>query len=367
VRVHSVRSIVPAIGGALLAVACVAATRAQAGVKIVEKDDFTLELGLRLQPRLEYERLRLFGEEQWQRDFLVRRTRFKVNGKMMRASYYFEWKIDRVDQLTLNPSSTAENAWIQFPLGMGAELKAGLYDLPFSRDRLTSDSRQLAVDRGAVSNVPDALGLADNTVGVEVLGKARDGHLSYVAGLFDNRFIRSALQDVPMVGGRLDLNLGSTKDIFQDAHFGDAAWYSLGINANYQPAPEDTVTVGADDGMRSAMGVDGMLDVPFGPGRLLLRGEVNAVKDQAPRRDKIDTAVWMVGGGYLLSQRFQPIVRFDQTFLDDAVGGGTRNITYVGANYYLNGHSLKVQGDLRFEGGTGESVDGGRLQAQLDY
>jgi hypothetical protein len=49
------------------------------------------------------------------------------------------------------------------------------------------------------------------------------------------------------------------------------------------------------------------------------------------------------------------------------VGGETRNITHAGINLYRKEHSLKLQGDVRFESGTGEPVDGIRLQLQVDY
>ncbi len=123
-----------------------------AGVKVFDSPDHTLEVGMRLQPRMEYETsvLAPFGTD-GRRDFLVRRARLKANGKMQNASFGFEWKIDGTDQSGATPSGAVENAWVQFALrGSAVELKAGLYDQPFSRDRLTSDSRQLAVDRGEV-------------------------------------------------------------------------------------------------------------------------------------------------------------------------------------------------------------------------
>ena len=52
---------------------------------------------------------------------------------------------------------------------------------------------------------------------------------------------------------------------------------------------------------------------------------------------------------------------------DSPVGGTPRDITYVGANYYQKGHNLKIQGDVLFQSGTADSVDGGRLQAQIDF
>lgn len=360
-----------------LAFAQVLPPPAQGGVEVVKKDDFSLELGLRIQPRIEFEQVPASWGRRWQRDFLVRRTRLKVNGKMEAASYGFEWKIDGTDQINGPPSAQVENAWIQVPLGGGVELRAGLYDQPYSRDRLTSDSRQLAVDRGAVSNVPDAIGLADNAVGFHLLGKVHGGRAAYAVGLFDNRKIPGQFkgvpsafrsQDVPMVVGRLDLNFGSTASLFQDTHFGGDSWYSLGVNGSYQGSLENTT--GKGDGSNGAVGMDGMIDVPAGPGRLFARGEANATKTEpAEGGNSVDTTVWMLGLGYLvLNQRLQPIVRFDQVRSDEAVeGGGTKNITHVGVNLYQKEHSLKVQGDVRLESGTGESVDGIRLQAQVDY
>ena len=343
--------------------------REAGAVSVYDKDGFTLDLGLRLQPRMELERApRVGGGTDWQRDFLVRRSRLKAKGKMQGATFNLEWKIDQTDQIGVTPAASLENGYIQYPLCTGVDLRAGLYDQPFSRDRLTSDSRQLAVDRGAVSNVPDALGLADNVVGFEFLGSLRGGHTGYAVGLFDNRRFDGRLQDVPMVVGRLDLNFGMTKDVFQDAHFGNDKWYSLGVDGSYQGSIEAPPPSTADNGSNAAAGIDGMIDLPAGPRRIFAKAELNAIRTEPPAGgNRVDTTVWMVGMGVLLNQKLQPIVRFDRVRLDDSVGGGSRNITYVGANLYQNGHSLKIQGDVRFEAGTNESVDGARLQGQVDF
>jgi len=342
---------------------------ALAGVKVFDSPDHTLELGMRLQPRAEFERVAAAaGGTEAQRDFLVRRARLKANGKMNTASFGFEWKIDGTDGIGATPSAQVENAWIQYPLGRGVELRAGLYDQPFSRDRLTSDSRQLAVDRGEVSNVPDALGLADNAVGFHFLSKLRGGRVQYAAGLFDNRFIPGKLQDVPMVVGRVDLNLGSIKDLFQDAHFGTESWCSVGLNGSFQGSIENAA--GADDSSNTAGGIDGMIDIPVGGGRLFVRGELTAIRtEKHATTDQNNATVRMLGAGVLLlNQRLQPFVRFDQVRGDSALPrGASKDITFVGANLYQKGHSLKLQGDVRFQSGTGEPVDGARLQAQIDF
>jgi len=345
---------------------------AGAGLKVYEKDDVTLELGMRLQPRAEYSRFALGNTTDGQRDFMIRRARLKANGKMQGVAFGFEWKIDGTDQISgattnTSPVAAVENAWLQYPLRTGLQLRAGLYDQPFSRDRLTSDSRQLAVDRGAVSDVPAGLGLADNAVGFSLIGQNKTGRGQCAVGLFDNVTIAGRLQDVPMVVGRVDLNFGSTKDVFQDAHFGKDSWYSIGVDGSYHGSMENAA--GADDGSNAVGGVDGMIDVPFRAWRLFMKGELDAIRKEIPGSTvENNVTVRMLGAGVLMmKEHLQPFVRFDQVRGDVALGGVSRDITYVGANLYQKGHSLKIQGDARFQSGTGDSLDGARLQAQIDF
>ena len=101
----------------------------------------------------------------------------------------------------------------------------------------------------------------------------------------------------------------------------------------------------------------------------MVRGEINAVRIEATgaATDKNST-IRMIGAGYLMMKdHLQPFVRFDQIRGDAPIGGVERDITYAGANFYQKGHGLKVQGDLQFVSGNGESLDGGRLQAQIDF
>jgi hypothetical protein len=342
---------------------------AGAGVLVYEsKDkDHTLELGMRLQPRMEFENVSTAnGGTDLRRDFMIRRARLKANGKMQGVSFGFEWKLDNTDQFGAVSTAAVENAWLQYPMGGGFELRAGLYDQPFSRDLLTSDSRQLAVDRGEVSNVPSALGLADNIVGFSLYGKSKSSRVRYTAGLFDNRFILANRQDLPMLGGRIDLDLGSTKDIYQDAHFGEDKWYSIGVNGSVQSGIENAA--GLDDSSHTAGGVDAMMDVPFRKWRVIVRGEANAIRAERIGTGENNTTVKMIGLGILMmKQRFQPFIRFDQQRGDAFVRGGRTDITYVGANVYQRGHNLKIQGDLRMQAGTNAPIDGGRLQAQIDW
>ena len=369
---------------ALLVAGSLAPT-AHAGARIYDTEDFVVEIGLRMQPRLQFTDATGFGDDGKRRDFMIRRARPKANGHMMGVKYGLEWRLDGtglVSGLVLNaPIAGVENAWLQFPvLDDGAlEIRTGLYDQPYSRDRLTSDSKQLAVDRGLVSGVPAALGLADNAIGVDVRGKLKKGRIFYVGGVYDNRTIRGPFQQDPMFVGRVDLNLGSSKNVYHSAHFGDDKWYSLGLNGSYQNSIQDSVQApggGAitveGGGRNTAVGVDGMIDVPVGPGRVFAMAEFNNIQQRKPGSTaKLDARVWGAGVGYLFwDQRLQPNFRFDQVINDDGIvttTGGEVNEATVGINWYKRGHNLKVQADVAFLASTGKSFDRFRMQAQIDF
>lgn len=381
---HPLGSVGRLVVGALAAVVVflpMAAAPAHAGARVYEKDDFTLELGMRLQPRMELEMVpALSGNgKEWRRDFLVRRSRWKANGTIKGGTFGFEWRLDKTDAATDLVDIGLENGWIMWPLsGKQLQVRAGLYDQPYSRDRLTSDSKQLVVDRGNVSNVPAGLGMADNVVGIELRGDLQGGRYVYAVGAFDNRTIRSVYQQVPMFVGRIDLNLGATGSIYQDAHFGDESWYCIGINGGYQSSLRDTSITSAgttvyDKGSNGIAGVDAMIDIPAGPGRLLAVTEYNNISLTPPEGgNSLDWNLVMVGAGYLvLDQKLQGTVRWDHVSwdvsMDQSLEGRSRDVVYAGANYYHKGHNLKIQGDLRFQSSTGEALDGIRLQGQVDF
>jgi len=344
---------------------------AWAGVRVFDSPDMTLEFGMRLQPRLEYETSASgSGGVEGRRDFMIRRARLKMGGRMQGVRYGFEWKIDGTDQTGSSPAAAVENAWFQYPLsGAALEFRAGLYDAPFSRDQITSDSRQLAVDRGDASAVPSSLGLVDNVVGFQFMGHTDDGKLMYVVGVYDNRMIAADQQDAPMFAGRLDVNLEGSKDLkdlYQDTHFGDSRWLSLGIDGSVQNGIQNSL--GADDSSQTAGGIDGMLDLPFGGTRVFLKGELNVIRTEWHTIDrKNNCTVKMLAGGVLFNDRVQPFIRFDQVRGDEWAKSGRRDVTYVGANYFQNGHSLKISGDLRMQSGTRDPIDGVRFQAQMDF
>jgi hypothetical protein len=337
---------------------------AAASVKVFESADRSLELGLRLQPRSEYTHTDSGGRAEDHRDFYIRRTRLRVTARLDRVSGFLEWRIDGVDQAGVSAAGAVENVWIQFPIGAHAQLRAGQFDQPFSRDRMISYARQMAADRGTVSEAPGTMGLTDKAIGLELMGRLRRGRAEYRVGMFDNRTLPAARQDVPMFVGRLDLNFGETEDVFEDAHFGAGRWYSLAVNGSFQGSIENAA--GARDSSNAALGVDGMLDVPCGGARLLVRGELHAIRTRWHAVDRAsDVTLRMIGAGLMIRDRVQPFFRFDQVTGDPVLR--PQDVALVGATWYQHGQAFKLTADLRLQAGTGAPVDGARLQAQIDF
>src|SRR2546426_4552469 len=65
-----------------------------AGVTIGEQGDVSVGLFMRIQPRMELERIRPASGAEWRRDFLIRRSRIWLQGKVHGADYKLQWKID---------------------------------------------------------------------------------------------------------------------------------------------------------------------------------------------------------------------------------------------------------------------------------
>ena len=112
---------------------------------------------------------------------------------------------------------------------------------------------------------------------------------------------------------------GEASFIYWDAHFGKDRWCSFGLNGSYQGSIENAA--GEGDGSNAAGGVDGMIDLPVRAGRLLVKGELNAIRKEIPGSTvENNVTLRMIGAGFLImKERLQPFVRFDQVRGDVAL------------------------------------------------
>lgn len=335
--------------------------------------EITFKPGLRLQPR--------YDNVADDNDFFIRRFRLKGSGKVYDVAMYgAELKVDSSERFDVgNPTPVVENAWLDFTvLKDEAYLKVGLYDIPFSRNALTSDSKLLLMDRSLIKEALTKVGMADNTVGVMLHGRPRGGKLEYSAGVFDAiAFDRTGKNSHDLMpAGRIAWYLldpaigGSTSDLsdgyadYRESYLGKGE--RLVLAANVATLPH--VVQGASEFNLTAWGVDAF----FNKGRYVLQAEYDwFTEDGSDGTPDFVGDGWYVQGGYILNCCWELVARYQR--LSDPLNpvNSSQRVawTSVGVNYYIHEHNLKVQADYTWKNEEAQEIrnDVFEIQLQLDF
>jgi len=336
--------------------------------------DITFTPGVRIQPRYTYD------DATNNHDIFIRRFRLKGSGDAFDvAKYGVELKIDNTGRFEAEPRAEVENAWLDFKTGHDdAFVRVGLYDIPFSYNALTSDSKLLLMDRTLIKEFLTTLGMTDNTIGAMLHGRPYDGRLEYAVGVFDNvafeRFGAAGIResDQLMPAGRIALNLldpATPPDGYADyreSYIGEGQRLSIGANSAYLPKAFD----GPNEFNLHAWGTD----VFFNSGPWTVQAEYDFfAEDMITANPDIDGDGWYVQGGCLLGClcgcEIEAASRYQVLDRDHNVAGDTLRWTSVGFNIYIRDHNLKIQTDYTFkrEEATQIENDLAQVQLQLDY
>ncbi len=198
----------------------------------------------------------------------------------------------------------------------------GLYDAPFSRSALTSDSKLLFMDRSLVKGALTNLGFADNTVGLMLHGRPQKGRFEYMIGVFDDvRFeefnfvgggngidpVIARNTDELMVAGRFVWNVLDPQTPpqgyadYRGSYIGEGSRLAFGSNFAWvgeatfdvNAVPQNIINV-------SAWGVD----VFFNHGPLVAQAEFDSFREDSlvGLADQSGDG-WYAQAGYLLNHR----------------------------------------------------------------
>lgn len=340
--------------------------------------DLTFKPGVRIQPRY------MFDSGNDNNDFFIRRFRLKGSGSAYGlAKYGVELKIDNEGRFGVSPAARAENAWLDFPVVDDyAYLRAGLYDLPFSRDALTSDSKLLFMDRTLIKEQLTAVGMADNTYGVMLHGRPDGGHFEYAFGIFDSdqfeRFGTTGLResDELMPAGRVVWSLWDPMTPldgyadYMESYIGKGERFEIGTNfAHLGDAIDGAITQDL-----TAWGVDLFAN----SGHFTFQTEYDRIIEDIAGAANLYADGWYVQWGYLFdicNPCTEFVVRYEE--LDPFVGEDL-NWWRIGFNFYIREHNLKIQTDynIRSHNTLAAPLPGGlgffddnvfEVQLQLDF
>jgi phosphate-selective porin OprO/OprP len=335
--------------------------------------EITFIPGLRIQPRYEHNAV------DKNNDFYIARLRLKGSGKAFNlASYYFEVKIDNAGRFNKEQKPQVENAWLNFLLSKDINLRVGFYDMVFSRNALTSDSKLLLMDRSLIKDALTVIGVADNTVGLLLHGRPLGNHLSYGFGIFDNIAFEIAGKDSTILQRKSDGAMTTARVVYdfldpapangygdyQGSYIGKGQRLSLGTNGSY------LTNVRLGEVLYDELFAWGA-DIFFNTGPYTFEAEYDLYNQisKGSSNSSIKGFGYYLQAGYLILPMLEFAIRYQQ--LDPNKNGADDKLywTTIGFNFYMHGHNLKIQTDYTFKNEQNVKYDDDlfQIQLQLDF
>lgn len=276
-----------------------------------------------------------------QNGFQMRYVKLALSGHIgaPEFGYYLQINAEREEDAGLGITDGdlfLEDAIISYNFTDELKLQGGRMKLPFLRQELISDKRQLAVERSSVNRY-FTLGRAEqiqlNYTGdaFEVLTAISDGANS-AATDFQNTPAELALT------ARANLKLaGEWTQMGDEKAWGEDFALFLGGAVHYEDADEDNTGASGD---YFAYTVDGLVKSGNFAGLAAFHG-ANADDELGGPEDAYG---FLVEGGYSVTEKLQPFARWEYIDVDGA--GEALQFATIGVNYYFKSHAAKFTTDL---------------------
>lgn len=332
------------------------------GVTFEQKGDYKLNL------RGRFQALAVFAEndDEIATEGYIRRARLNLEGYVFNEDLEYKFELAFAPRDLDESGSPVLDAYLNLAHVRDANLKVGLFKTPFDRQRVTSSGNLQFVDRSPLL----AETTLDRDFGISVHSEdlfGLDGRLGYALGLFTGEG-RGRLEAPAgfLYTARLEYRPFGAFDDYSEADLTRSSRPRLAI-AGSVGWNEDAVRTNSNRG--SALGDEFggfdylhlATDAMFKWNGLSLLGEMiwRDARDEdpvvlgeellAPR----NTWGWFVQGGQMLTDEFEVVARYTEqhalsgdnssALLEDLAGEGRE--VGAGLNWYVQGHSLKLQAD----------------------
>lgn len=348
------------------------------GILIASNDgDLTFKPGLRFTPRYNHE------STNGNNDMFIRRFRLKGSGSAYGiAKYGTEIKIDNTGRFEVNPTAIVENAWLDFPVVEDeVYFRAGRFDIPMSRNELTSDSKLLLMDRTLIKEALTGVGMADKQYGVMLHGRPDCGRWEYDLGIFDSNVYEKLSPtdtretDQLMPAARVTYSFLDTPTALDG--YADYFESYIGKGDRLDVAFNTAYLGGITDGLREFDQTGLGTDLFFNTGPYTFQAEYDWIfQDQDSGAPDALIHGWYAQWGYLIDHWCEkPCTEFAVRYqtLDSELLPETLRWTSVGFNFYIREHNLKIQTDYTFRQGDSGTLftmmqeDVAQVQLQLDF
>lgn len=312
------------------------------------------------------------GNDDFESGFQTRRTRLWFTGNIVKPelTYYIQSDFNRA-----GGTFDLLDAYVAYKFECGASLKWGQYKMPFMREELISDWKQLAAERSSVNTVFTQ----DRSQGIELGYKTDDIRLavafndgfasrnSEFGSVNDEQgdfgFTKGGGESDYGVTGRLEWKVAGDWKQFDDFTSTPESGYAcmLGAAAHIEGSANDIGVDDDGDGVLDDRGDTRLgawtLDASVeGDGWNLFAAGVGyhthtSLKD-AGRESTDDYGLVVQGGFFLPDTDWELFARYDAIFQDSDRDLGDTDETFdtvtVGTNYYLAGSTARFTFDVQW-------------------
>lgn len=263
-----------------------------------------------------------------------------------------------------------QQAWADMKLHDGFAVRVGKFKTPFTHASLTTLGETLFPTLPVSLTAPVIMPYSLNAVtpammtgfdlGVEIHGMIKD-KWGYEVGIFN--------------GTGASTN-SATKTFSDDWHIpsllyaGRVTFQPYGVMPATQGNPNQlnlnrllvgaSASINVESENESTNDFRAGLELAWMHNRLYLAGEAYYMHVGFTKRQKIDRSFNYMGGyvqgGYFVTDRLQPALRYDFFDRNGLDKGGLLNMPAVGINYYFKGVNLKLQAMYRYMGRTGHKT-----------
>ncbi len=263
-----------------------------------------------------------------------------------------------------------QQAWADMKLHDGFAVRVGKFKTPFTHATLTTLGETLFPTLPVSLTAPVIMPYSLNAVtpammtgfdlGVEIHGMIKD-KWGYEVGIFN--------------GTGASTN-SATKTFSDDWHIpsllyaGRVTFQPYGMMPATQGNPNQlnlnrllvgaSASINVESENESTNDFRAGLELAWMHNRLYLAGEAYYMHVGFTKRQKIDRSFNYMGGyvqgGYFVTDRLQPALRYDFFDRNGLDKGGLLNMPAVGINYYFKGVNLKLQAMYRYMGRTGHKT-----------
>lgn len=273
--------------------------------------------------------------------FQMRRARIGMKGTIWDKNLSY----DIVGEFSRSTGiMTLVDGFAQYKFDNGMNVRWGQFKVPFMREELVSDTRQLAIERSTMDQTFSYTRSQGIQVGYEAEKFRGWAEFSDGGNAINTDFTSGSEADYGITTrGEFRFGGGDFKRFddltsFRNADFGGL----VGAAIHYQDGGETGGT--ADTAIFSAT-VDVSLE---GNGWNVFGSAVWRNTDMAGGASTDDFGA-LLQGGYLVSDQVELFVRYDGVFADDANGNDFHTLT-GGVNYYLSpeSHAVKLSADVQY-------------------